>query len=142
MDSLLRTYQEATAVKDNHRGPETVFVAEPGSPDQDGCVEDIRRRGKTQRRRKVKSHPVAENNGEKVCNGIGYCRDEPEERRESPNLQIGAGAEVVAELELFGVDVVAILLQSRNHNVDLMLAQERKDGAIDSSLGEVHDEHV
>jgi hypothetical protein len=87
------------------------------------------------------SHAGVEDDGQEVRDGVRGRRREAEERAESEDLQIARAPHVLAQVERLEHNIVAILLNPRTHESDLLLVQERQRGlgALGRQLGEVDD---
>lgn len=88
----------------------------------------------------IEAHAVHEDDGEEVGDGVGGGGAKAKERGKAPDLEVAGVAEVLAEAELGGDGVSAVLLDARDHEVDLLIAEEAA-GAL-GLVGEVDEEEV
>ena len=88
----------------------------------------------------VEAHAEHEDDGEEVGDGVGGGGAEAEEGGEAPDLEIAGVAQVLAEVELGGDGVGAVLLDARDHKVDLLVREEAV-GTL-GLVGEVDEEEV
>jgi hypothetical protein len=87
------------------------------------------------------SHAGVEDDGQEVRDGVRGRRREAEERAEGEDLQIAGALHVLAQVERLEHNIMAIFLDARTHESNLLLVQERQRGlgALGRQLGEVDD---
>lgn len=87
------------------------------------------------------AHADIENDGQEVCDRVSDGSGQTEQASKGKNLQIQNTSHVLAQVERFGDDVVAILLDPGADESSFSLAQERQSGlgAFGRKLREVYD---
>ena len=111
-------------VEDDDGASDVVFVADPGGAEHDDTGERVRWGDQALRGGNAEAHPIPQDDGQEVCNGIGYGRGAQEAHGEPPDLQVQSGAQKLAESKGLEFGVPAISLDAVDDELDLPVAQE------------------
>lgn len=115
-----------------------VSITHPRGGVHDHTGKDIRRSNETLRRTNSKAHPLSQDDGEEIRDGIGDRRQAEEDHGKAPDFQIEAGLEEFLQGEGFRVAVVAVGVDAADDKVAFALVEEAP--GLGGTVGEVDEQ--